>query len=224
MQPLFRIRSLSSRALIAAALVTSLGLTACAPVLVGSAVLGTTLAATDRRTVGMQVEDKNIALKVSTRLSGRYGDQANINVEVYERKVLLIGQVPNQQARQDAEAQARSVENVREVVNELEENFPSSLSTRSNDLLIASKIKASLIDAKDVFANSFRVSVEQGVVYLMGKVTEREGQRGTELAAGVQGVRKVVKVFDYITEAELQGMMKQEAPRADATSSTDKPM
>src|SRR5690606_41119153 len=104
------------------------------------AVLGTTLAATDRRTVGMQVEDKNIGLKVSSRLSGRYGN-ASINVEVYDRKVLLVGQVPNQQAKQDAELQARTVENVREVVNELEENFPSSFSTRSNDLLIASKIK-----------------------------------------------------------------------------------
>ncbi|MCK9507549.1 MAG: BON domain-containing protein [Pigmentiphaga sp.] len=221
MQPLFRFRLLSSRVLIAAALASSLGLTACAPVLVGGAVLGTTLAATDRRTVGMQVEDKNIGLKVSSRLSGRY-DNASINVEVYDRKVLLVGQVPNQQAKQDAELQARTVENVREVVNELEENFPSSFSTRSNDLLIASKIKASLIDAKDIFANSFKVSVEQGVVYLMGKVTEREGRRGTELAAGVQGVRKVVKVFDYISEAELEGMKKVEAPRADGA--TDKSM
>lgn len=221
MQPLFRFRLLSSRVLIAAALASSLGLTACAPVLVGGAVLGTTLAATDRRTVGMQVEDKNIGLKVSSRLSGRY-DNASINVEVYDRKVLLVGQVPNQQAKQDAELQARTVDNVREVVNELEENFPSSFSTRSNDLLIASKIKASLIDAKDIFANSFKVSVEQGVVYLMGKVTEREGRRGTELAAGVQGVRKVVKVFDYISEAELEGMKKVEAPRADGA--TDKSM
>src|SRR5690606_11981327 len=181
------------------------------------AVLGTTLAATDRRTVGMQVEDKNIGLKVSSRLSGRYGN-ASINVEVYDRKVLLIGQVPNQQAKQDADLQARTVENVREVINELEENLPSSLSTRSNDLLISSKNKASLIDAKDIFANSFNVSVEQGVVYLMGKVTEREGRRATELAAGVQGVRKVVKVFDYISEAELEGMKSVPAPRADGAS------
>lgn len=169
------------------------------------------MAATDRRTVGIQVEDKNIELKASSRLSGRYGDKGHINVNAYNRKLLLTGEVPDEAAKRDAEEQARGVENVRAIVNELQIGIPTSLATRSNDLFIEGKIKASLVDAKDLFANSFRITVENGVAYLMGRVTEREGKRGAEIAAGVSGVKKVVKVFDYITEEELQDLSKVKA-------------
>ncbi|MBN9476893.1 MAG: hypothetical protein ABS43_14210 [Bordetella sp. SCN 67-23] len=183
---------------------------ACAPIVLGSAYVGT-MAATDRRTVGIQVEDKNIELKTSSRLSGRYGDKGHINVNAYNRKLLLTGEVPDEAAKRDAEEQARGVENVRALVNELQIGIPTSLATRSNDVFIEGKIKASLVDAKDLFANSFRITVENGVAYLMGRVTEREGKRGAEIAAGVSGVKKVVKVFDYITEEELQDLSKVKA-------------
>jgi osmotically-inducible protein OsmY len=184
-----------------------LSVSACIPIVLGGAVVGG-LAATDRRTVGTQVEDKNIQLKVSSRMSGRYGDKAHIDSDVYNRKILLTGEVPSDAVKQDAEKTAQGIENVRAVVNELQVGLPTSLSTRSNDVLIAGKIKASFVDAKDLFSNSLQITVQHGVVYLMGRVTEREGARAASVAAGVSGVTKVVKVFDYITEAELQDLSK----------------
>jgi osmotically-inducible protein OsmY len=185
-------------------------LSACAPILLGGAVMGT-FAATDRRTVGNQVEDQSIELKGMNRLSGRYGDKGHISINSYNRKVLLTGEVPTDAAKADAEEQAKGIENVRAVVNELQVGLPTSLATRSNDTFITGKVKASLIDAKDVFANSFLINTQRGTVYLMGRVTEREGARGASIAAGVSGVTKVVKVFDYITEAELQDLSKVSA-------------
>ncbi|VCU71802.1 outer membrane lipoprotein [Pigmentiphaga humi] len=202
----------SVRPWILAALVASSAwaVSACAPIMLGGAYVGT-MAATDRRTVGIQVEDKNIELKVGNRLSGRYGDKGHISTNVYNRKVLLTGEVPTETAKADAETQARGVENILSVVNELQVGLPTSLATRSNDVFIEGKIKASLVDAKDLFANSFRIVVENGTAYLMGRVTEREGKRGAEIAAGVTGVKKVVKVFDYITEEELQDLSRVKA-------------
>ncbi|RZS85769.1 BON domain-containing protein [Pigmentiphaga kullae] len=209
---MFRKPAASVRPLVLALVVASSAwaVSACAPIVLGSAYVGT-MAATDRRTVGIQVEDKNIELKTSSRLSGRYGDKGHINANAYNRKLLLTGEVPDEAAKRDAEEQARGVENVRAIVNELQVGIPTSLATRSNDVFIEGKIKASLVDAKDLFANSFRITVENGVAYLMGRVTEREGKRGAEIAAGVSGVKKVVKVFDYITEEELQDLSKVKA-------------
>lgn len=206
-------------ALILAASTSVAALSGCGALLVGSAVVGT-FAATDRRTVGTQVEDKNIVLKAVNRLSGRYGDKGHIAVNAYNRKVLLTGEVPSEAAKADAEAQARGIENVRAVVNELQVGLPSSLATRSNDTFITGKVKASLIDAKDIFANSFMVETQRGVVYLMGRVTEREGRRGASIAAGVTGVNKVVKVFDYITEEELQDLSKVKAEQDESAKAS----
>ncbi|AZG07085.1 BON domain-containing protein [Pigmentiphaga sp. H8] len=216
---MFRKPAASVRPLVLALVVASSAwaVSACAPIVLGSAYVGT-MAATDRRTVGIQVEDKNIELKASSRLSGRYGDKGHINVNAYNRKLLLTGEVPDETAKRDAEEQARGVENVRALVNELQIGIPTSLATRSNDVFIEGKIKASLVDAKDLFANSFRITVENGVAYLMGRVTEREGKRGAEIAAGVSGVKKVVKVFDYITEEELQDLSKVKAEQDQSTA------
>jgi len=100
------------------------------------------------------------------------------------------------------EREIRGIEGVVEVINELEIAGPSSLTSRSNDALITTKVKASLVDAKDISANSYQVTTERGVVYLQGRVTQREGQIGADIARGVSGVTKVVKVFEYITDDE----------------------
>jgi len=92
------------------------------------------------------------------------------------------------------------------VMNELQVSGISSLSSRSNDALITTKVKATFVDTKDMFASAFKVVTEGGVVFLMGRVTQREGDRAAQVAASISGVRKVVKVFEYISEAELQEM------------------
>ena len=105
------------------------------------------------------------------------------------------------------------IDNVQTVVNELSIGLPSSITARSNDTLLTTKVKASFIDAKDLFSNSFKVVTSQSVVYLMGRVTEREATRAAEVARGVAGVQKVVKVFEIVSEAELAGSLQKPVPK-----------
>jgi osmotically-inducible protein OsmY len=132
--------------------------------------------------------------------------------------VLLTGEVPTAQDRQRVEQIVMGVENVRSVVNDLAIMPSSSLSQRSNDTFITGKVRASLVDAKDITANAFKVVTERNIVYLMGRVTQREAQRATEIARGVSGVSKVVRVFEMITEEELRNIapapVVQDAPPA----------
>jgi osmotically-inducible protein OsmY len=176
-------------------------LSACVPLVVGGAV-GGTLAASDRRTFGAQTEDKAIAVKTEVKLPNLVGDAGHVNVASFNRRVLLTGEVRDQAMKDNVEREVRGIEGVLSVTNELEIAGPSSYTSRSNDALITTKVKASLVDMKDISANSFKVVTERGNVYLMGRVTQREGNIAAEVARGVSGVYKVVKVFEYITEEE----------------------
>jgi osmotically-inducible protein OsmY len=175
---------------------------ACAPLVLGSA-LGGAFMASDRRTSGTQIEDQGIEFKAASRLRESVGPRGHVNANAYNRMVLLTGEVASEADRATAEQAVSQVENVQSVVNELAVMGNSSLTSRSNDVLINGKIKASFVDARDLFSNAFKIVVERGEVYLMGMVTERESNRAAELAAGVSGVHKVVKVFHLMTEDEL---------------------
>lgn len=187
-------------------------LSACAPLVVGTAAVGGALMATDRRTSGAQVEDKGIEFKAGNRIRQQLGDRGHVNVTSYNRVVLLTGEVPTEADKAAVEQVAARTENVRSVVNELGVMGNSSLTSRSNDLLIEGKVKATLVDARDVMSNAFKVVVERGDVYMMGMVTEREAARATELAASVSGVQRVIKVLHTITEDELAEKLPQRPP------------
>ncbi|KQW89918.1 transporter [Massilia sp. Root418] len=191
--------TVARRVVFGAVLLSSLS--ACVPLVVGGAV-GGTLAASDRRTFGAQTEDKAIAVKVELKLPNLVGDAGHVNVASFNRRVLLTGEVRDQAMKETLEREVRGVEGVLSVTNELEIAGPSSYTSRSNDALITTKVKASLVDMKDISANSFKVVTERGNVYLMGRVTQREGTIAADVARGVSGVYKVVKVFEYITEEE----------------------
>jgi len=178
-------------------------LAGCAPLLVGGAMVGGTMMFSDRRTTGAQVEDQAIELKSKNRLKEVIGDRSHVNVTSYNRTVLLTGEAPNEADKAAIEAVVRPIDNVRNVMNEIAVHPIVSLAEMSNDALITSKVKASFVDARDIFANAYKVTTEHGVVYLMGRVTDREANRAVELARGVRGVRKVVKAFEIISEAEL---------------------
>ncbi|MPM36718.1 hypothetical protein SDC9_83320 [bioreactor metagenome] len=186
-----------------AAVLLAAGLSACAPVVLGGGAVMGTLMATDRRTTGSQVEDEGIESKVSGRLKDTMNGRGHINVTSYNRQVLLTGEVPTIEESQKAEKEARSIENVKSVVNELGVMPNTGFSQRSRDTLITTKVKASLVDAKDLSSNVFTVTTERDVVYLMGRVTPREAKRSAEIARGVDDVRKVVRVFEIISEDEL---------------------
>lgn len=178
-------------------------LSGCAPLIVGGAVVGGAMIATDRRTSGSQVDDEVIELKAKGRMGEALGDRASVSTTSYNRMVLLTGEVPTDADKAAAEQVVARVDNVQSVVNELRVGPLHTFGERTKDFYITTKVKASLFDAKDVFANSIKVVTHRAVVYLMGRVTEREATRATEIARGVSGVVKVVRVFEVLTESEL---------------------
>jgi osmotically-inducible protein OsmY len=186
-----------------AAVLASLLATGCAPLLIGGAMVGGVNVATDRRTSGTQLEDESIEIKAGARIREQIGDKAHINVNSYNRVALITGEANSEETRARIETLVGSVENVQKVLNEVAIGPNSSLSGRSNDVVIQGKIKAKLIDAKDLISNAFYVVVERGNVYLLGRVTEREANRATEMARQVSGVRKVIRAFEIISEDEL---------------------
>jgi osmotically-inducible protein OsmY len=179
--------------------------------MIGSAVMGS-LVATDRRTAGAQLEDEGIELRAQSRLRENLGDRAHVNVTSYNRQVLLTGEVPNAQDRQLAEQLITKVENVRGTVNELAVLGNTTLSQRSTDVLVTGRVRAGLVDAKDLYANAFKVVTERGTTYLMGRVTQREASRATEIARSTTGVQKVVRLLEIISEEELKALLPKPAP------------
>jgi osmotically-inducible protein OsmY len=195
-------RVLRAARTLALATVAAATLGGCAAVVLGGAV-GTALVVTDRRTAGVQLEDQNIELKSLTRVREVLGDRGHVNVTSYNRMVLITGEVPTEADRGAVEQAVGRIEGVRSTVNELAVMGASSLTSRSNDAILSSKVKATFIDAKDLQANAIKVTTERGTVYLQGRVTEREASRAVELTRTISGVQKVVRVFEILTEAEL---------------------
>ncbi|WP_219117773.1 BON domain-containing protein [Janthinobacterium sp. UMAB-56] len=204
-----RVQRPLATALLCGAMLTSL--TGCIELMVGGAVMGG-VAAADRRTLGAQTEDKSIALKGESRIPSLVGDAGHVNVTSFNRRVLLTGEVRDDAMKNAVEREVRNIEGVESVANELIIAGPASYTSRSNDALITTKVKASLVDMKTISAASFKVVTENGTVFLMGRVTQREGTVATDVARGVGGVQKVVKLFDYISEAELKQLQPDPAP------------
>jgi len=179
------------------------GLSACAPLFVGGMAVGT-MVAMDRRTTGAQVEDEGIELHGASRIGDKLGDRGHVNITSFNRQVLLTGEVPTEQDKQQVEQAVSKVENVRTVINEIGVMPNSSMSQRSSDSMVTGKVKAGLVDSKDLFASAFKVVTERGTVYLLGRVTQREANRATDIARSVDDVKKVVRVLEIISEEELQ--------------------
>jgi osmotically-inducible protein OsmY len=192
----------------AVVLVLAGALQACAPLMVGGMV-GGAMVATDRRTSGIQLEDEAIELKAANRIREMMSGRGHINVTSYNRQVLITGEAVNAQDRDYAARLVGEVENVRKVVNEVVVGPNSSLKDRSTDALITAKVKAQMVDSKDIFANAYKIVTERGVVYLMGRVTQREADRATDVARQVSGVKKVVRIFEILSEAELNALLPE---------------
>ncbi|MCX7239265.1 MAG: BON domain-containing protein [Burkholderiales bacterium] len=185
---------------------TLMPLLGCAPMIVGGAVVGS-LVAVDRRTAGAVVEDEAIALKASSRIRDSLVERAHVNVNSYNRQVLVTGEVPSAQDKQLVEKIVSEVDNVRNVVNELEILGNSTITQRANDALVTGRVKAALVDASDLYASSFKITTERGTVYMMGRVTQREATRATEVITATSGVQRVVRILDIISEEELSRIL-----------------
>jgi osmotically-inducible protein OsmY len=188
-----------------------LSLNACAPLMVAG-FAGTAIVASDRRTSGAQLEDETIELRGSARIRDALGEKAHVNVTSFNRQVLLTGEIASDRDRQTIVQLVEKIENVRSVVSEMAITPISTLGERSNDLLITAKVKGSLVDSRDLFANAFKVVTERGTVYLMGRVTQREANSATNVIRNVNGVNKVVRLFEIITEEELRNLLPPPPP------------
>ena len=155
------------------------------------------LMVTDRRSTGMYLEDENIEWRVFGTLRGEFPG-AHVNATSYNRRVLLTGEAPNEEAKGKIEAAVKAVLNVREVVNELQVAGASSLASRGNDSLVTSNVKARMVNNGRFSPLHVKVITEANTVYLMGLVSPAEADAAVEIARNAQGVSRVVKVFEYV--------------------------
>jgi osmotically-inducible protein OsmY len=204
--PVRRRQSLVATLLVGALAIASLSSLQGCIALVGAGAVAGGLSLNDRRTGGSQLEDQSIELKAGPRIREAIGDNGHVSVTSYNRIALITGEVPTDADKAAAEKAVAGIEGVASVVNELEVGPNSTLSTRSSDTLITTRVKSALIDAKDVQASAIKVVTERGNVYLMGRVTEREAARASDIARAQASVLKVVRVFEILTEEQLANL------------------
>ena len=194
---------LVTTALVGALTIASLASLQGCVLLLGAGAVAGGLSLNDRRTSGTQIEDQSIELKSGGRIREAIGDKGHINVTSYNRIALITGEVPSDADKAAAEKAVAGIEGVTNVVNELEVGANSTISTRSSDTVITTRVKSGLLDAKDVQASAIKVVTERGNVYLMGRVSEREATRAADIARSQPSVMKVVRVFEILTEEQL---------------------
>ena len=159
----------------------------------------TALVVSDRRTTGTYVEDESIEWKAIDRLREKFPG-SHVNATSYNRRLLLVGQVPTEDAKKQVEERLRTIENLKEVVNELQVAGASSLASRGSDSLVTSNVKTRMVNNGKFSPSHVKVLTEASVVYLMGLVTTQEGDAAVEIARNTSGVVRVVKVFEYISK------------------------
>jgi osmotically-inducible protein OsmY len=185
----------------------SVGLSGCFPV-VATGMVMTAFVISDRRTAGAQAEDKAIELKAFDRIRSRFSSEKSVSVSVtsFNRIALITGSVPDANARAEVASIVSRIENVRLVINETQMGIPQSTTGYGSDAFITSRVKLALLDDKSINANFVKVITESSVVFLMGLVTEKEANRAAEITSRVPGVRRVVKVFETISEAQAMAL------------------
>ena len=166
----------------------------------------------DRRLTEVQLTDEGIEIRAVNRISEKYGDRVHVNVTSYNRTVLLTGEAPDAAAKAEIEKLVAGVANIKALSNEIQIAGNTSLSSRSNDVYITSKVKARFIDANRFAANHVKVITENSVVYLMGLVTQAESAAAVEIARTTGGVQKVVRVMEIIGDAEARQLSPQSGP------------
>lgn len=192
-------------------------LTALASVLAGcfpAAVVGVgagALLVADRRIAETYLADEGIEIRAQNRIGEKFGTQTHVNVTSYNRMVLLTGETPDAATKAEVEKAIATVPNVKSISNELLVGGASSLSGRSNDTYLTSKVKARFVDYNRFPANKVKVVTEWGTVFLLGLVTQGEADAAVEIARTTGGVLKVVRLFEIISD--------DEARRLDLTSS-----
>jgi len=175
-------------------------LSGCVALVAGGAA-GTAMVATDRRTSGAYVDDQSIEVKGASQISDRL-PSAHVNVTSFNRAALMTGEVPSEEAKQQAELLVRALPNVRKVYNYTVVAPVSSLSERNNDTWITTKVRTNLLNGNGFPSSQVKVVTERGVVYTMGLLTQAEGDAAAQVVSQTAGVQKVVTLFEAISEIQ----------------------
>lgn len=186
----------------------------CAAAIVGGAAVGT-MSALDRRPTKVQTDDEAIEWKAMQAIPEQYKATSHVNFTSFNRRLLITGEAPSEEAKAAIDESARKVQGVREVINDLGIGPVSSLGSRSTDSYITSKVKGRLVDAKEVSANQVKVITERANVYLMGLLTEQETKVAVQVARTTTDVRRVINVIEVISP--------EEAKRLDLLSKSSEP-
>jgi osmotically-inducible protein OsmY len=174
-------------------------LSGCVPLVVGAAVAGTAVVATDRRSVGVQADDEAIELKIASSINTGYGDRVHVNATCYNGIVLLTGEAPTADVVAAIGETARTTAKVRVVHNEIVVAAVSPFGSRSNDSYITSKVKSRFVEANKFSATHVKVVTDRQVFYLMGLVKRDEADNAAQIASTTSGVLRVVKLFEPIS-------------------------
>lgn len=180
----------------------------CFPAVVGGAAVGV-MSAHDRRTTGTQTDDESTEWKAKLKVPDQYKEVAHVNFTAYNRRVLITGEAPNDEAKAAIEAEVRKIEGVREVYNEMGIGPASSLGSRSTDSFIDSKVKARLVDSNQISANHIKVVTERAIVHLMGIVNDREAKVAVAVARTTAGVKKVVNLLEIVSDDDIRRVDSQ---------------
>lgn len=176
-------------------------LNGCVPVIAGGAAAGG-LAAADRRTSGAYVDDEGIEWKALAEIEKQLRNKVHVNVTSFNRNVLLTGEALDEEAKKQAESITREIANVRNVTNEMQLGLASAVTDRSRDSYLTSLVKGKMYKENRFPPNYVKVVTEDSVVYLMGMVTRAEADDAVDIARSIDGVEKVVKVFEYVIVEE----------------------
>lgn len=210
----------SRRTVLAAALAASALFAGCAPVLVGGAMAGTAMVATDRRSAGTQVDDSTNEVRALGIVDATIGDRGHVTATSYNRVLLLTGEVPTEADKAALGKAMAQIGTVRSTINDLAVMPNSSLSSRSSDSVLTGQVKAAIFDTKELSVTTIKVVTERGSVYMMGLLTEGEAKRAVEVARVVGGVKKVVNVFQVITPAQLAAIQASIEPQPAAPAAS----
>jgi osmotically-inducible protein OsmY len=178
-------------------------LAGCVPAVIATGAAVGVMSAQDRRSTGVQADDEGFEWKAAQSVPESYAAASHLNFTAFNQRLLITGEVPSEEAKTAIGEQVARIAGVKEVINDAVVGPASSLSVRSNDSYITSKVKARLVDEKNLSATHVKVVTESGVTYLMGIVNDREAKVAVTIARTTEGVRKVVNVMEVRSDAEI---------------------
>lgn len=186
-----------------------MGLSGCVPLLFGGAAVTTATVATDRRSTGAIVNDEVLEKRVYLEVTqGIKTQDYHLTVTSYDGKVLLTGEVASVAIKEKAGMLARNSLDVSSVVNELAVRPVTTPTERLSDSYLATKVRTQIVGTKQISLNQMKVTVDRGIVYLMGIVTPDEAARTKKLVANIDGVKEVVALFNVETVEMVKQRMK----------------